>query len=302
MADVVPALLEAVQKDFRSRVSGDAKIKRIANRIRDGTVKDVDIHGYAQRVGELLSGSFVDNLTPDALPNGRFYYNIAERIIEPTLAEDHALVNEVAAQIQAVLDAKKNIGMKAVAADFPTERISGLISKVADSETYEKAIRWFMEPIINNSEAFADDFIRENAITRARSGLRVRIVRKVANGCCEWCAAMAGSYDYDDTPDDIYRRHEYCRCAVTFESGRTRQDVWSKKEWESPAETLAQRRNTMPETMTAEERRNAIEQREKDALISQIMPTTGFSRDTARRIVNKSPEEIRKELAKGRRL
>ena len=38
----------------------------------------------------------------------------------------------------------------------------------------------------------------------------------------------------DNKPDDIYRRHDNCDCTVTFENGRKRQDVWSKREWEAP--------------------------------------------------------------------
>lgn len=32
----------------------------------------------------------------------------------------------------------------------------------------------------------------------------------------------------------MYRRHDNCSCVVTYENGRTRQDVWSKKSWEAP--------------------------------------------------------------------
>jgi len=45
---------------------------------------------------------------------------------------------------------------------------------------------------------------------------------------------MAGRFEYGEEPDDIYRRHDNCDCTVTFENGRKRQDVWSKREWEAP--------------------------------------------------------------------
>ena len=54
------------------------------------------------------------------------------------------------------------------------------------------------------------------------------------NGCCPWCSDVAGRYVYGEEPDDIYRRHDNCDCTVTFENGRKRQDVWSKREWEAP--------------------------------------------------------------------
>lgn len=60
------------------------------------------------------------------------------------------------------------------------------------------------------------------------------ITRKAVSGCCEWCTAMAGRYEYGEEPDDVYRRHDNCGCTVTFENGRKRQDVWSKRTWEAP--------------------------------------------------------------------
>ena len=46
---------------------------------------------------------------------------------------------------------------------------------------------------------------------------------------------MAGRYAYGDEPGDVYGRHDNCSCTVTYESGRQRQDVWSKRSWEAPA-------------------------------------------------------------------
>lgn len=31
-----------------------------------------------------------------------------------------------------------------------------------------------------------------------------------------------------------FRRHDNCVCSVSFENGRQRQDVWSKRSWEVP--------------------------------------------------------------------
>ena len=43
---------------------------------------------------------------------------------------------------------------------------------------------------------------------------------------------QAGRYNYGSEPEKVYKRHDNCTCIVTFESGRFRQDVWSKKSWE----------------------------------------------------------------------
>ncbi len=56
----------------------------------------------------------------------------------------------------------------------------------------------------------------------------------------------------------MYRRHDNCGCTVIYESGRTRQDVWTKKTWEAkdvPEETAGPMRLT-PEQGRKMERKN----------------------------------------------
>jgi hypothetical protein len=157
-----------------------------------------------------------------------------------------------------------------------------------------------MEPIVNNSEAFADDYIRANADFRAKAGLRTKITRRVANNCCDWCAAMAGTWIYGSEPSDIYRRHEFCRCTVTYQSDKTSQNVWSKRKWETPKEDILERlRATTKSGLTPQERQSQIEQLQRDADIARFMTETGYTRETARRSTRKkTPAEIDAEIAK----
>jgi hypothetical protein len=85
------------------------------------------------------------------------------------------------------------------------------------------------------SMSFHDDFVQENAAFRARAGLKCWITRETDGSCCRWCSALAGRYEYGEEPQDVYRRHDNCCCTVTYENGRKRQDVWSKRTWEAPA-------------------------------------------------------------------
>ena len=301
-ADVVPVLNERIQTSFKSNVMKDRRIAQISKRIRDGTATFDDGHAYAERLGENLSRALVTNLTADTLPDGRLYYNIAKRTVTPALEENYNLTNEVAADIQKILDAQNGIGLNAVRADFPKERIQGLIDKMtADGITLESALVWLTEPIINNSEAFFDDFINSNARFRNNVGLKATITRKVAGNCCEWCAAMAGTYEYGSEPPDIYRRHEFCRCTVTYQSNKTSQNVWSKRTWQSSAEEIDQRKavgsNKLKQTAT--ERIEAAAQLERDRVIKNFVNETGYDRQTAGRITrNKDPIQIQKEIEK----
>lgn len=299
--DVVPMLNEQIQSSFKNYCLRDRRLTQISARIRDGTANQIDAHDYAEHLGENLSRALVNNLTPDNLPNGTLYYNIAQRTVIPGLEENYNIINDIASDIQAIEDAKAQIGLSAAKADFPTSRINGLIDKMtADDIVFDQVVRWLGEPIINNSEAFFDDFVKANAEFRANVGLKATITRTVVSGCCEWCEAMAGTYDYGSEPPDIYKRHEFCRCTVTYQSKKTSQNVWSKRTWKSSPEELERRENIgKVSQMSAQERLSQIEQIERDRVIADYVSRTGYSRRTAARAtLKKDPQQIEAEIKK----
>lgn len=300
--DVVPVLNEKIQTSFKSNVMKDRRIAQISKRIRDGTATLHDGHDYAERLGENLSKALSTNLTAATLPDGKLYYNIANRTITPALEDNYNLTNEVAENIQKILDTKQKIGLGTVKADFPKERIQGLIDKMtADDITLEDALKWIKEPIINNSEAFFDDYVDANAKFREDVGLKATLTRTAEPGCCKWCDALAGTYDYGSAPDDIYRRHEFCRCTVTYQVERRSQNVWSKRSWESSTDEIDRRKavGTESREQTAMERIEAAAQIERDKAIKNFIQETGYDRKTATRITrNKDPGEIQRQIVK----
>lgn len=305
MVDVVPSLNESIERDFKSNVMKDRRIASITKRIRDGTATQLDGHDYAERLGENLSRALVGNLTPERLPDGRLYYNIAKRTVVPALHTNYDLTNEAAAEIQSAIDTAAGIGLKTTKADFPESRIQGLIDKMTSGDLdLDYAIIWLQEPIINNSEAFFDDFIRENAKLRNDVGLKATLTRSVASGCCKWCEELAGVYDYNNLPDyvadNIYRRHEYCRCTVTFQSEKTSQNVWSKRTWESTPEEIDRRKKIgRTPSMTEAEQISRAETIARDLAIKEYQQATGYGRATARRdTLKKSPEQIQAQIKK----
>lgn len=307
MTDVVPELLSEIETAFKSHNMTDRKLATVSKRIRDGTATQVDGHTYAERLGKNASKALQDVLIEENLPDGKLYYNIATRTVIPTLENNQALINEAATEIQKNIDKKSKIYLNSVKPSFPAERINGLIDKMtAEGITLEDALVWIREPIVNNSEAFFDDFIRENAQFRSNAGIKTTITRIAEYKACDWCKDLEGTYEYDgDTmPEDIFRRHEFCRCAVTvtYKRQKESQNVWTKKSWKSSEEELARRVDTKPQTMTVQERKNTLERLEKDRLVQQLV-NAGKSREYANRIINESPAKVAKilEEAKKRR-
>lgn len=301
--DVVPALQESIATTFRTRMSTDRRVRQITNRIRDGTATFRDGREYAERTGDALARALKTNLREDTLPNGKLYYNIAQRTVEPALRTNYELVNDVAAQIQEIGDESLGIGLRAIEADFPAERAAGLIDKMTvEGITWEQLAFWMGEPIINITEAFMDEFIRANAKFRQQAGLTAKVSRILAPGCCDWCteAAGRGTYEYGEQPDDFFRRHEFCRCTVTYQSGKKSQNVWSKRVWKSTPEEIKRREatgKTARYRMSKEEIAEVNERRRRDMDIRRFMQETGYSRQAARRAtLHKSAAEISTEI------
>lgn len=300
-ADVVPVLNEKIQTSFQSNMMRDRRIAQISKRIRDGTATFVDGHDYAERLGESLSKALISNLNEENLPDGRLYYNIAKRTVTPALRNNYELTNEAAEQIQSIIDSGLGIGLKSVKAEFPESRIKGLIDKMTtEGISLEDALIWLGEPIINNSEAFFDDFIDSNAKFRTEAGLKATITRIAEANCCPWCDSLAGTYEYGSAPDDIYRRHQYCRCTVTYQTGKKSQNVWSKRQWESSPEEIDRRKTIgQKSTISAAERIEQAAQLLRDEVISDFKKETGYSRRSAGIITrNKNPAEVLKEVEK----
>lgn len=228
--DIVPDLLDKIKRDFNAGLSKSSKIAAIRKAMNDGLATYADANEYAQEIGSILAQSFKKYITPASLPDGRMYFNIADRILTQTLENNHNLISVASSEIQTQLNTAAEIGIKGVKIGLNKDRINGLVDRVSSEIEFEK-IAWILdEPVVNFSQSVVDDTIKVNAEFHSNAGLKPKIVRTPEGGACEWCREVAGTYTYPDVPDDVYRRHERCRCTVEYDPGESkRQNVWSKR-------------------------------------------------------------------------
>lgn len=231
MTDIVPELNSRIETSFRTRMNRDPRVRQITRRMAAGNATLADAQAYSERVGVNISEALKEHLTESALPNGKLYYNIADRTVRPMLETGYELVNENAAEIQKAIDTGNGIGLNPAKADFPKKRTKGLIDMMtAEDIEPEEALKWIGEPVVNNSMSYFDDFISKNADVASRVGLTATIKRTASWRACGWCADLAGSFIYGEHPDDIFRRHENCRCVVLYSKEKGKyQDAHSKK-------------------------------------------------------------------------
>ncbi len=232
--DIVPALLEEIQNEFDKRTYNSKKLKKAFLLLQNKKATYLDANNFAIEIGEILSDVLRTKITAEILPDGKMYFNIADRILNSTMKKNYDLISNFIVDVQTELNRTANLRLKGQIPKFNQDRIDGIVNRVSSEEDFE-SIKWLLDdPIINFSQSIVDDGIKANAEFHAKAGLKPKITRRVSGHACEWCQNLSGTYDYYEAPDDIYRRHERCRCTVDYQPGDGRQqDVWSKQ-WKDP--------------------------------------------------------------------
>ena len=104
-------------------------------------------------------------------------------------------------------------------------------------KTFENIISNLLgEPTSNLCHAFYDQYVEANVRIRSKLGMKELIIRRQLGKCCKWCADLAGIYSPENAPADIYRRHDNCKCMVTYKDENGYTDAWSKKEFSNQKE------------------------------------------------------------------
>lgn len=275
MTEFGTALLGSVQKSFAGYLMTDKDLARLSNRVRDGTDYEA-ANEYAARVGELLAKSIDDNTKTLAFMSR----DVAQEVLTPLLTENHEIVAQAAATVQKNMNDAAGIGMGVLTADLDTNRINGLIDKVSSYDTYEQA-KWLLnEPVVNYSQAVVDQTIRKNAQAHYKAGFEPIVIRKTeAAGTktrfrkikgrsykytyavpCKWCAGLEGVYKYSEvknTGNDVFRRHEACRCIIIYKDANKTVNVRTQKAW--TGEDVEEIRKRVNQAAQAQEAKNNAE-------------------------------------------
>lgn len=306
MTELGNSLYTKASQIFDGLVASDKKLKRIRARLRDGT-SYFDANDYAVRLGELLSKAL--NESTDGL--AFLSEEVAQELLEPLLSQDHDLIGVAINQIQKNMNATNGVGLNPMIPDVNTNRIDGLIKKVASGDLEQT--RWVLgEPIINYSMSVVDDGIQKNAEATSKIGLKAYIIREAESSGtkavkrgnktyryivpCRWCADLAGKYDYEDVKgkgNDVYRKHEGCRCHITYVQGTRREDTWTHATW---TEADAHRRDEIiqakADELEAKRKYKEAERKRRAENIATVATKLGYSNRGASKWLNASKEYI----------
>lgn len=240
--DVLPKLLEEVKNEFELAFGESEIIRNSFAKLKAKKATYRTANDFAIEIGGILSKALGASIRADKLPDGKMYYNIAQRLLMDVLGRNYELVSSYASDVQKNLNDKAKIGLKVQVPELNLDRIAGIVNRFSSEDNFED-VSWLLdEPIVNFTQSIIDDSIRKNAEFHHKAGLQPEIVRTSYFHCCEWCQEVQGNYKYPRVPKDVYRRHQHCRCIVDYDpkNGKT-QNVWTKK-WNSIDKERVERR------------------------------------------------------------
>lgn len=218
MEDISISLFEELKKEFEKRYDSNESIQTLIRQIDEGANYRI-ANQYALEVGDLLADVLREKISSNILPQGKMFYNIATKTIEPMLENNYKLISKECEKIQKYLNEVSNLGMNVVVPKINQDRVDGLIDIISGPDKYDDIKYVLDESIPNFSQSIVDDTIHENARFQYDAGLSPKITRVATGKCCKWCSNLAGTYDYADVKDtgnDVFRRHRSCRCIVTY--------------------------------------------------------------------------------------
>lgn len=131
-ADIVPELYEKIHADFERSIKNNKKIRDFRKRLKKKVATAKEVSFYAAEVGDCTANTLARNLTEETLPDGKLYWNIAERTILPILEEAFEMIEEAAAEQQTLEDEKNGINIKPIKANFPTFRAHDFLEKLME--------------------------------------------------------------------------------------------------------------------------------------------------------------------------
>lgn len=265
--DIVPGLLEKVQSDYRELRENDEELARISERTAAGSADGKDLDAYAVREGELLAEALRRNVSGDILPNGKMYFNIANRVLPPVLKENYGNVADMSQRIITGMNERAGIHIKAQRPELNEDRVKGLVNLAAAADQYEDRRKELEGDVVNFSQSVGTDTVRKNADFQYQAGLSPKIHRTAEGGCCKWCSGLSGTYDYGSvkgTGNEVWQRHRDCRCVVEFDPGNGRRQNAHSKAWKSDEDRAkrieySQEKNEEREQERQQERQRRID-------------------------------------------
>ena len=206
---------EDIREKFYQEIVGDKKAQELYKRIKTNKASYRTASELAVLIGRDL-GRVLRRYFPE---EGQPLDWDLEDLIPKALGLDHRLVIDACRDVQNAMNQDAGIGMKYQEPVFNMNRAQGIVTELRNHPVFSDIEKSFLDQLENFSQNIVDDSIRDNAAMMWRAGIQTQVIRRVDAHPCEWCQNLAGAYDYYDvkeTGNDVWRRHENCRCTLDY--------------------------------------------------------------------------------------
>ena len=221
---------EDIAQEFKDSVNGDKTVQKYLRQIRDGKGSYVTANKLAIRVGNHLGKIMVSYAPVEDISE----WDLID-LIPKSLGLDHQMIADACRDVHNSMNKDAGLRIKYKEPKFDMDRVNGFITELQDNPEFTNIEKSFVDQIVNFSENVVDESIRENAGLMFRSGIRTVVVRQAEFGGCKWCQAVAGVYDYNEVSDkgnEVWLRHDNCKCTIDFHTERNSERVYNYKETE----------------------------------------------------------------------
>lgn len=220
--DIVPRMLADFEEDFRKSFQTDSILKSLYAKISSGRASQEDAQKFVIELGRLTADVFHRNVNAEDLPDGKLYYNIANRIIPPILEQNYGITCEVMAQVIEAQNRQAGIGIRFQKPEFDEQKSHELAWVASQAEQFADVQDMVANSLGANARDVSNECVKKNADFGYDAGFSPKIVRDDHGGCCEWCASLAGTYDLRNAPKDVWATHANCTCTISYDPGRSK--------------------------------------------------------------------------------
>lgn len=233
---------EAIKREYEKKLRKSDELNAIYKRAKNGTASMEDATEFASMSGKALgevSKAQLLKIFPEETPS----FDELMEILPPAFKDNYKNVAELYKRIRKQLNRYEGLDLGAIAADYPADRVEGLIRLISEMQNIAEEFDSLIPKIENASMSTVDDSTRENVDYASRLGFKTTVIREFhpeetdqsahhEKGYweCPWCKEVAGVYDYDevkDTGNDVWRRHDGCHCVITYKSERRTDTIYN---------------------------------------------------------------------------